>query len=62
MEDYIIEHLYPTPIYATILDEVDAVQAELAAKIDQVNYITIDSWGRPHHISVSFNIHFKRLQ
>lgn len=54
MSDYLIENLYTTPIYASMVYNIEGIQEEI--RNASVAYTTIESWGRPHHIStIDFN-------
>lgn len=49
--DYIIEKLFPTPIYVTIIDNLDAVQEEFDKCKIEFHDIGFQDWGKTHKIS-----------
>jgi uncharacterized protein (TIGR02466 family) len=51
--DYIIEQLFPTPIYVTVIDNLDEVQTEFNDVYSNIKFYDtgFDNWGRTHKIS-----------
>lgn len=52
---YIIEKLFPTPIYVSIIDNLEEVQTELDNALPNIQFedIGFSDWGKTHKISSS---------
>lgn len=46
-----IENLFPTPIYSTIINNFDIVQKEVADSVKCEEYSYTEDWGKTHFIS-----------
>ena len=46
-----IEYLFPTPIYYSLIDNLEEVQGELSDCVDSIEFNINQKWGKTHHLS-----------
>ena len=46
-----IENLFPTPIYYSIVDNLQTVQEELCSCIESIEFGINSRWGKTHYLS-----------
>ena len=53
MNKYVIENVFPTPIYSTIIHNLYEVQDEIDNKISGVKFTCPENWGKTHLLSTT---------
>lgn len=53
---YFIDHIFPTPVYSSRVDNFDKIQEEMHFAISSVKFDMIEEWGQTHYVSTpTFN-------
>ena len=53
MKNYLIEELFPTPLYSARIENVEAIQNEIFNAIQPVEFYHMEHWGRPHILTTT---------
>ena len=50
-----VNHLYPTPVYSSVVDDYQVVNYHIDKIIDKVHFNMKEKWGATHYLSTDFS-------